>query len=207
MSPLSVFSKAELRKLKSLKNPAGIQRFLDEVPYHLADTSWSPRLVLREETAHCLEGAIFGAAALRALGYPPLVWDLEADDDTDHVLAVYRERGHWGAIAASNYSGCRGRQPVYRSLRELAMSYFDTYFNLRGKRSLRRFSRPVDLSRFDDRQWMTAEGSVWFVAEHLCDIPHTPLLRPWMERTLAPVDERTKVAGLVGHRKKARDQR
>lgn len=207
MSPLSVFSKAELRKLKSLKNPAGIQRFLDEVPYHLADTSWSPRLVLREETAHCLEGAIFGAAALRALGYPPLVWDLEADDDTDHVLAVYRERGHWGAIAASNYSGCRGRQPVYRSLRELAMSYFDTYFNLRGKRSLRRFSRPVDLSRFDDRQWMTAEGSVWFVAEHLCDIPHTPLLRPWMERTLAPVDERTKVAGLVGHRKKARDKR
>lgn len=207
VSPLSAFSKAELKKLRSLKNPAGIQRFLDEVPYHLADTSWSPRRVLREETAHCLEGAIFGAAALRALGHPPLVWDLEADDDTDHVLAVYRERGHWGAIAASNYSGCRGRQPVYRSLRELAMSYFDTYFNLRGKRSLRRFSRPVDLSRFDDRQWMTAEGSVWFIAEHLCDIPHTSLLRPGMERILAPVDERTKVAGLVGHRKKDRDKR
>lgn len=202
MSPLSAFSKAELRKLRSLKNPAGIQRFLDEVPYHLADTSWSPRRVLREETAHCLEGAIFGAAALRALGHPPLVWDLEADDDTDHVLAVYRERGHWGAIAASNYSGCRGRQPVYRSLRELAMSYFDTYFNLRGKRSLRRFSRPVDLSRFDDRQWMTAEGSVWFIAEHLCEIPHTPLLRPGMAAKLARVDTRTKQAGLVGHRRK-----
>lgn len=202
MNPLSDFTKAELKKLRALKNPAGIQRFLDEVPYHLADTSWSPRLVLREETAHCLEGAIFGAAALRALGFPPLVWDLEADDDTDHVLAVYRERGHWGAIAASNYSGCRGREPVYRTLRELAMSYFDTYFNLRGKRSLRRFSRPVDLSRFDDRRWMTAEGSVWFIAEHLCHIPHTPLLRPWMPSRLAPVDARTKAAGLVGHRRK-----
>ncbi len=202
MSTLDAFTPAELRALKSLKSPAGIQRFLDEVPYHLAATSWSPRLVLREQTAHCLEGAIFAAAALRVLGRPPLLWDLEADADTDHVLAIYRERGHWGAIAASNYSGCRGREPVYRSLRELAMSYFDTYFNLRGARSLRRYSRPVDLSRFDERGWMTAEGSVWFIAEHLCDIPHTPLLRAGMATRLSRVDERTKAAGLVGHRRK-----
>lgn len=204
MNPLAEFTKSELRKLRGLKSPAGIQRFLGELPYHLAGTSWSPRLVLREQTAHCLEGAIFGAAALRVLGYPPLVWDLEADNDTDHVLAIYRERGHWGAIASSNYSGCRGREPVYRSLRELAMSYFDTYFNLRGQRTLRRFSRPVDLSRFDDRRWMTAEGSVWFIAEHLCDIPHTPLLRPGMETRLSRIDARTRDAGLVGHRKKQR---
>lgn len=202
VSTLDAFTPAELRALKSLKSPAGIQRFLDEVPYHLAATSWSPRLVLREQTAHCLEGAIFAAAALRVLGRPPLLWDLEADADTDHVLAIYRERGHWGAIAASNYSGCRGREPVYRSLRELAMSYFDTYFNLRGARSLRRYSRPVDLSRFDERGWMTAEGSVWFIAEHLCDIPHTPLLRAGMATRLSRVDERTKAAGLVGHRRK-----
>ena len=204
MSHINDFTPAELRALKSLKSPAGVQRFLDDVPYHLAATSWSPRLVLREQTAHCLEGAIFAAAALRVLGRPPLLWDLEADNDTDHVLAVYRERGHWGAIAASNYSGCRGREPVYRTLRELAMSYFDTYFNLRGQRSLRRFSRPVDLSRFDERGWMTAEGSVWFIAEHLCDIPHTPLLRRGMATRLSRVDERTKAAGLVGHRRKQR---
>lgn len=202
VSHLDDFTPAELRALRRLKSPAGVQRFLDGLSYHLASTSWSPRLVLREQTAHCLEGAIFGAAALRVLGYPPLLWDLEADNDTDHVLAVYQVRGHWGAIATSNYSGCRGREPVYRSLRELAMSYFNDYFNLRGMRSLRRFSRPVDLSRFDHLGWMTKEGSVWFIAEHLCDIPHTSLLRPGMAARLALVDARTKAAGLVGHRRK-----
>ncbi|OGQ17352.1 MAG: hypothetical protein A2138_25585 [Deltaproteobacteria bacterium RBG_16_71_12] len=200
VSHLDDLTPSELRALRRLKNPAGVQHFLDALPYHLASTSWSPRLVLREQTAHCLEGAIFGAAGLRVLGYPPLLWDLEADNDTDHVLALYRRRGHWGAIATSNYAGCRGREPVYRSLRELAMSYFNDYFNLRGQRSLRRFSRPVDLSRFDHRRWMTAEGSVWFIAEHLCEITHTPLLRPGMETRLARVDSRTKAAGLVGHR-------
>ncbi|MGH9544643.1 MAG: hypothetical protein ACRD23_05445, partial [Terriglobales bacterium] len=137
------FTPAELRKLRSLKDPYGIQRFLDDMPYHLADTAWSPRRVLRENTAHCLEGAIFAAAALRANGFPPLLLDLEADHDTDHVLALYRVKGHWGVVAKSNYTGCRYREPVYRSLRELAMSFFNLYFNLRRERTLRTFSRPV----------------------------------------------------------------
>src|SRR5215831_9246706 len=166
------FTPAELRKLRSLKDPHGIQRFLDDMPYHLADTSWSPRRVLREETSHCFEGAMLAAAALRVNGYPPLIVDLEADRDTDHVVTIYRMDGHWGSIAKSNYTGCRYREPVYRSLRELAMSYFDTYFNLRGERSLRRYSRPVNLARFDHRNWMTTEKPIWFIAEHLCDIPH-----------------------------------
>src|SRR5579859_4939338 len=110
----------ELRKLRSLTTPYGIQRFLDDMPYHLADTAWSPRRVLRENTAHCLEGAIFAAAALRANGFPPLLLDLETEHDTDHVLALYRVKGHWGVVAKSNYTGCRFREPVYRSLRELA---------------------------------------------------------------------------------------
>ena len=143
------FSAVELRKLRSLKDPYGIQRYLDGMPYHLEDTAWSPRVVLREETSHCLEGAIFAAAALRANGFPPLILDLEAEHDTDHVLAIYRVDGHWGAIAKSNYAGCRYREPVYRSLRELAMSYFNIYFNLRRERTLRTFSRPVNLARFD----------------------------------------------------------
>src|SRR5271166_3486301 len=145
---------AELRKLRSLKTPYGIQRLLDAMPYHLEDSAWSPRRVLRENTSHCYEGALFAAAALRANGYPPLLVDLEAEHDTDHVLAVYRVKGHWGAIAKSNYTSCRFREPVYRSLRELALSYFDTYFNMRRERTLRRFSRPVNLARFDDQQWM-----------------------------------------------------
>lgn len=194
------FSPAELRRLRSLKTPNGIQRFLDEMPYHLATTAWSPRRVLAERTAHCLEGAIFAAAALRAIGRPPLVVDLEAERDTDHVIAVFRERGHWGAIAKSNYTGCRYREPVHRTIRELAISYFDVYFNLRGERTLRTYSRPVDLRRFDARDWMTSPRDVWFIPEYLLGISHVPLLRPGMARRLVRLDRRSFDAGLVGHR-------
>ena len=184
------FTPKELRKLRSLKDPHGIQRFLDDMPYHLADTAWSPRVVLRENTSHCFEGAIFGAAALRANGYPPLILDLEADHDTDHVVAIYKEKGHWGAVAKSNYVGCRFREPVYRSLRELAMSYFNLYFNLRRERTLRTFSRPVNLARFDRQNWMTTGQPIWFIVYYLLEIPHFKLLRPGMAKRLHRVDER-----------------
>src|SRR5438067_9492228 len=196
------FTASELHFIRRLKTPAGIQRFLDSLSYHLATTAWSPRLVLRERTAHCLEGAIFAAAALRVLGFPPLLWDLEADNDTDHVLAIFKVRGCWGAVAKSNFTGCRYREPVYRTLRELAMSYFNIYFNLRSERTLRRYSQPVDLSRFDRRRWMTSERSIWFVPEYLCTIPHTALLTPAQSRKLTRIDPRSRVAEMVGHRKK-----
>jgi len=198
------FTPGELRRLRLLSTPAKIQSFVDEIPYHLADTAWSPRRVLRERTAHCFEGAVFAAAALRVNGYRPLVWDLEADNDTDHVIAIYRERGHWGAVAKSNYAGCRGRQPIYRNLRELALSYFEGYFSMRRQFTLRRFSRPVNLARFDDRNWMTTEKPVWFIAEYLVDIPHYQLLRPGMAGRLARTDPRTFESGMVGRRHKAR---
>jgi len=203
MSPnraLQVFTPRELRKLRALKTPYGIQRFLDSLPYHLAGTAWSPRRVLAEGTAHCLEGGIFAAAALRALGFPPLILDFEAHRDTDHVVAVFQVNGHWGAVAKSNFAGCRWREPVHRTLRELAISYFDTYFNLRRQRSLRTYSRPVNLARFDRRQWMTTPKDIWFIAEYLCDISHTRLLKPWMLRRLSPVDRRLYHAELTGHR-------
>lgn len=196
------FTAAELRKLRSLKNPYGIQRFLDEMPYHLADTGWSPRRVLRENTSHCFEGATFAAAALRVNGYPPLVFDLEADRDTDHVVAIYRENGHWGAVAKSNYTGCRYREPVYRSLRELAMSYFDVYFNLRRERSLRTFSRPVNLARFDRQQWMTTDKPLWFIALYLFDVHHYRLLTPTMVKKLHRLDDRSFRAGCLGRAEK-----
>lgn len=199
------FTPSELRTLRALKTPAGIQRYLDDMPYHLAGTAWSPRTVLREKTAHCLEGAVFAAAALRVLGFPPLIFDLEADQDTDHVVAIFKSRGHWGAIAQSNFTGCRYREPVYRTLRELALSYFNIYFNLRGERTLRRYSRPVNLARFDRLRWMTTEKDIWFIAEYLCDIPHRPLLRRGLAKNLTRVDARTMRGEMVGHRRKRDD--
>jgi hypothetical protein len=196
------FTPAELRALRALRTPYGIQRALDAMPYHHASTAWSPRRVLHERRAHCLEGAVFAAAALRVLGHPPLLLDLEAVQDTDHVLAVYRERDHWGAIAKSNFAALRYREPVHRSVRELVMSYFEGYINLRGDRTLRAYSRPVNLARFDRRRpgWMTTDGELWWIAEHLVGVHHTPLLRPAMIRRLHRVDRRSLDAGLVGYR-------
>src|ERR1700736_3855539 len=198
------FSSAELRTLRALKTPAGIQRFLDELPYNLAYTARSPKKVLQDQTASCLEGGVFAAAALRVLGFPPLIFDLEADRDTDHVIAIFKLRGHWGAVAKSNFTGCRYREPVYRSLRELAMSYFNIYFNLRFERTLRRYSRSVNLARFDHLNWMTTNKPIWFIAEYLCEIPHISLLTSTMEKNLNRLDPRSVAGEMVGHRKKSR---
>jgi len=116
------------------------------------------------------------------------------------VIAVFKVRGHWGAVAKSNYTGCRYREPIHRTLRELAISYFDVYFNLNGERTLRTFSRPVDLARFDRLEWMTEEKDVWFIPEYLLTIAHTPLLRPSMAKRLHRVGKRSLDAGLVEHR-------
>jgi hypothetical protein len=198
------FTPSELRKLRSLKTPTGIQKFLDDLPYNLRYDARSPKKVLCDRVASCLDGGIFAAAALRVIGFPPLIFDLEAEQDTDHVVAIFKVRGRWGAVAKSNFTGCRYREPVYRTLRELAMSYFNIYFNLRGERTLRRYSRPVNLARFDYRQWMTTEEPVWFIAEYLCDIPHIALLTSAMEKDLTRVDRRTVRAEMVGHRARRR---
>jgi hypothetical protein len=191
----------EWRALSALRTPVGIQRALESMPYHIASSAWSPRRVLREWTAHCLEGAIFAAAALRVLGFAPLLLDLEAVQDTDHVISVYKLHAHWGAIAKSNFSGLRFREPVYRSIRELVMSYFESYINLRGERTLRAYSRPVNLARFDrsHRGWMTSGDDLWWIAEHLVRVPHTRLLTAGMMQNLSRVDRRSLDAGLVGY--------
>jgi hypothetical protein len=172
------------------------------MPYHHAKTAWSPRLVLRERTAHCLEGAIFAAAALRVLGFPPLLLDLEAVQDTDHVIAVYRVRGRWGALAKSNFAGLRYREPVYRTVRELVMSYFEGYLNHRWERTLRAYSRPIDLSRFDRRHpgWMTSSADLWWIPEYLVHVRHVRIMTPAMVRDLHRVDARSMASALVGFR-------
>lgn len=196
------FNRTEQKMLRGLTSPERIQRFLDhDIGYNLepgGDTCYSPRLVLRHKVAHCMEGALLAAAALRLLGHQPLIVDLEAVRDSDHVLAVYRVKGRWGAVAKSDYSGLRSREPVYRTLRELAMSYFEHYYNPQGEKTLRTYSRPVNLRRFDPMDWMTGERDVWEIPNHLCDIPHTRLLLPGMERKLARMDERLYKAGRLG---------
>jgi hypothetical protein len=195
------FTASERAVFRRLGSPEKIQRFLDDLAYNKepdGPTCRSPRRVLRDRTGHCMEGALFGAAALRMLGHPPLLLDLEAVRDDDHVLAIFRLRGCWGALAKSNYSGLRYREPVYRTPRELVMSYFEHYFNLRREKTLRNYSRPVNLRRFDKIGWMTAEEDVWPVPEYLCTISHTPVSPPGVVRRLGRVDARLFAAGLVG---------
>jgi hypothetical protein len=199
--PRDTFTPAEQAVFRRLRSPEKIQRFLDDLAYnkeHGGLTCRSPRRVLRDRTGHCMEGALFGAAALRMIGHPPLLLDLEAVRDTDHVLAIFRLRGYWGALAKSNFSGLRYREPVYCTLRELVMSYFELFYNLRREKTLRNYSRPVNLRRFDRIGWMTAEEDVWQVPEYLCTIRHTPVMPLRLERHLSRVDARLFAAGLLG---------
>ena len=199
---MSGFDAHERKQLRGLKTPEKIQRFLDDkIGYNkepAGPTCRSPRRVLRDRLAHCMEGALFGAAALGLLNYPPLLLDLEAVRDDDHVLAIFRHHGHWGAIAKSNYSGLRFREPVYRTLRELVMSYFEHYYNPAGEKTLRAYSRPVSLARFNSIQWITAEKDVWAIPEWLVEISHTRILRAGMDRRLNRMDKRLYAAGRVG---------
>jgi hypothetical protein len=184
--------------LRKLSTPEKIQRFLDDLPYNKekeGETCRSPRLVVQYNSAHCFEGALFAAAALRVSGRQPLILDLAAVRDDDHVIAVYRTGDCWGAIGKSNYSGLRFRSPVYRTLRELALSFFEHYYNLKGEKTLRSYSRPVNLSRFDSIGWMTSEEPLWAIPEYLCEIKHIPIFESTRRMYM---DERLYKAGLLG---------
>ena len=179
--PLPDFTREEKRLFARLDTPAKIQDFLNAVPINFergGDTCLSPRSVLLRNRAHCMEGAMLAAAILRTHGHRPLVVDLtSAPCDHDHVVAVFRRRGFWGAISKTNHAALRYREPVYRTIRELALSYFHEYFtNAGGKKTLRSHSPAVDLSRFDRRGWMTSEEDVWYVPEYLCEAKHHPIL-------------------------------
>jgi hypothetical protein len=197
------FNAEERRVIRRLSTPERIGDFIDEIPYNKepdGPTCRSPRGVLRDRLAHCMEGALLAAAALEALGYPPLIVDLEAVRDDDHVLAVYRVGGSWGSIAKSNYAGLRHRAPVYRTVRELVMSYFEHYYNLDGEKTLRAYSRPVSLRRFDRIHWRTA-AEVWDVPNHLVVIRHTPVLPAALSARRFRIDRRLYQAGLTGMQK------
>lgn len=173
-------STKELRILRRLNTPRKIQDFLETIPANFepeGDTCLSPRRVLRERRAHCIEAAMLAALALRINGHAPLVLDLtSAPHDEDHVIVPFQQNNCWGAISKSNHAILRYRDPVYRTIRELVMSYFNEYLDGHGRKTLRSYSRPVNLSRFDAHGWMTSEDDVWLIAEHLADVPHIPLL-------------------------------
>jgi hypothetical protein len=184
--------------LKFLDSPVKIQEFLDSIPYNTTKRTLSPLLVMKERMAHCMDGGMFAAAALRRLGHPPLIVDLTAENDDDHIIAVFRADGYWGAVAKSNTTVLRFREPVYRTLRELAMSYFDLYYNLNGQKTLRSYSRTIDLSRFDDRDWETTDNDLEFIGDYTYSVRHYPLITPDQAKKLSDVPKYLYDAGFSG---------
>lgn len=194
------FSQAELALLSSLETPRLIQDYLDELPYAGESFNRSPRRVIREGRAHCLDGGLLAALALCRLGFPPLIVDLlpEPGRDDDHILAIFRQNGCYGAVAKSNYAGLRYREPVYRTLRELAMSYFEDFFNLQGEKTLRAYTRPLNLHRFDSLGWPWNDAAADAIEQHLKSYQRIPLLTSQQIVFLTLVDRRSYQAGTLG---------
>jgi hypothetical protein len=181
MIPISDFEihlpPKQLKKFRQLSSPADIQEYLDNIPYIAEDLDRSPLRVMIDGQAHCLDGGIFAALALARLGHRPLIIDLvpEPGADDDHVLALFQNNGAWGCIAKSNYAFLRFREPVYRSLRELSMTYFEGYTNTEKNKTLRGYTRPLDLSLFSP-EWMWSEDGVANISKRLYRRKPVPLI-------------------------------
>jgi hypothetical protein len=192
------WTRAELAVLDRLTGPFRIQRFLDRLPYSADPFARCPRSVLRDRKANCFDGALFAAAALRRLGHPPLLVDMRAVRDDDHIIAIFRRGEHIGAVAQSNYVGLRYREPVFRTVRELVLSYFEDFFNVDREKTLRAYSRPLDLSRFDALSWETSDEGLEEIASSLDTVRHFPLLSRHQAESLSKLDERSYKAGMLG---------
>jgi hypothetical protein len=203
MKPLhefdSVLTRAEARLVSGLTTPTKIQSFLDSIEYSEEIRYRCPLSVLRDGKGHCFDGALFAAAMLRRIGHPPLITDIiPNDNDDDHILALYRIHGHWGAVAKSNYTGLRFREPVYRTLRELILSYFEDFFNAIGEKTMRAYTRPLNLTAFDRLGWMTNDEALDAIGERLDEIQKFKPLTLGMIRNLSFADQRSVQAGLLG---------
>jgi len=203
MSALFLFkqrlNQSERQFFETLTTPTRIQAFLDEIPYSTEHAYRCPVRVLREMVAHCFDGALFAAAALRHLGHPPLILEMVPNKrDDDHLLALFKRNGHWGAVAKSNFVGLRFREPVYRNLRELMMSYFEQFYNVEREKTLRSYSLPLNLEAFDKLNWMASDEALEQIAQRLDRIRKIPLLNQPMISNLSLVDERTYQTGLIG---------
>ena len=188
----------EIRFLKTMTDADRIQGFLDSLDYNPVYECRSPRWVIRKRSAHCFEGALFAAAALQYNGHKPLIVDLKAYNDDDHVITIFKEDDHWGAVAKSNFTSLRYREPVYRSLRELVMSYFDFYFNLDRDKSLRSYSLPLDLTIYDARRWTTTDDDLEYIGDKLEIIHHYPVVNKKMIKNLKKASNIMLEAGMLG---------
>ncbi len=184
--------------LKKFKDPYSIQVFLDSIDYNPDNECRSPRWVMKKRSAHCFEGALFAAAALDFIGYKPHIVDMKAYNDDDHVIAVFKEDGYWGAVAKSNFTSLRYREPVYHSLRELIMSYFDFFFNTDGEKSLRSYSLPFDLTTLNDRKWATTDEDLEYIGDKIDSLHHFPVVTNKMIKNLKIASESMLKAGLLG---------
>jgi hypothetical protein len=194
-----VFNRKELRVFARLNSPPKIQGFLDQLAYSGKVEYSCPRTVLHQRQAHCFDGALFAAAALRRLGHPPLIVDMVPNErDDDHLLAVFKKNGHWGAVAKSNFVGLRYREPVYRTLRELVMSYFEQFFNIHGEKTLRGYTVPLNLESFDHMNWMGEDDPLEAIGLRLDEIRSLSLITRGMVRGLSRVDKRSCASGLLG---------
>jgi hypothetical protein len=192
------WTKEEISFLNKLDDPDKIQGFLDSLDYNPNYECRSPRFVIKKRSAHCFEGALFAAAALSFIGHKPLLVDMKAFNDDDHVIAVFKEEGHWGAIAKSNFTTLRYREPVYRSLRELIMSYFDFYFNINGDKSLRSYSLPLDLTIYNNRNWTTTDEDLEYIGDKLEQLHHNSVVTKKMIRNLKAASPTMLQAGMMG---------
>ncbi len=184
-------SRSEFATLRRLRTPEKIQAFIYGLRQNFelqGESCNSVRTVLRERRAHCIEGAMLGACALWIHGEPPLLLDMQAVHDFDHVVTLFRRNGCWGAISKTNGIGLRWRDPVYRSLRELAMSYLHEYYNKRDHITLRTYSRPYDLRRMKPADWVTAEDGAWDLIDNLEATRHYALMNRARLRSLVRRD-------------------
>jgi hypothetical protein len=194
-------TRREFATLDRLATPQKIQAYLNAVPANHelgGETILSVREVLRQRRAHCIEGAFVAACALWLHGDPPLVMHMDcAPSDFPHVVALFRRGGGWGAISKTNGAVLRFRDPVYRTLRELAMSYFHEYSDRRGRKTLRSHSGAYDLRRIDPKLWVTCEAACTEVNDRLAALRHHALISPRQERMLAPRDAFEREVGKV----------
>ncbi len=189
------YTPAEIKLFKKLNTPAKIQDFLNKTPFNFDEregSCLSPREVLKQKKADCVEGAIFAAAVLEFHGHKPLLLDLRSVKkpyDYDHVVAVFKVDGFFGAISKTNHSVLRYREPVYKNIRELVMSYFHEYFLTDGLKSLREYSVPLDLNHFNKIEWRTSEKNLSLILKHLDKIKHHKILTPKQEKNLRKADK------------------
>jgi len=201
METMFGLSKKELASLRRLSSPQKIQGYLESLPFNFeksGETLMSPQRVLKEKRAHCLEGALLAAAALWLQGEKPLLLDLKTHKkDQEHVVALFRRNGYWGAISKTNHAVLRYRDPIYESVRELALSYFHEYFlNSNGQKTLESYSTPFDLSTLGDA-WVTDEEDLWHISKRLDRVRHFPVVPKKNQRQIRKATKVEREAGTI----------